>query len=205
VVEVAVEEVVLGLYRAGLVRFGEFKLSSGVLSPFYIDLRSLPSHPGLYRVVVEEMARVASSIDHDVVMGVESSGIIHAASLSCLTGKPVGYVRKRGKDHGLRKRVEGVVNGKRVLVVDDVSTTGSSILDAVEALRVEGAVVEDALVIIDRGEGAGRLLGEHGVRLHRVLDARAVFRILEAKGLLENGVSARIREYYVERGFEPPI
>lgn len=171
-------------YKKGLVMIGEFKLSSGLPSPFYIDARKLYSYPELVRRVVEEIVSRVSLDDVDVIAGVESAGIPLAAYITCLTRKPLAYVRKQRKAHGTGSAVEGDVKGKRVAIVDDVATTGSSLVRAVHYLREAGAIPKKALVIIDREQGAEKALRDLGVELYAVLKAREVFEVLFGNGLI---------------------
>jgi len=141
------------LFRHGCVLFGEFRLSSGALSPYYIDLRRVPSFPRLLQTVVEAYIRKIREerIKFDRIAGIATAGIPIASVLAYRLEKPFLYVRKEEKTHGTGKRVEGVVEaGERVLLVDDVVTTGSNLLLAASALREQGARVEDVLVLIDR-------------------------------------------------------
>lgn len=164
------EEVARALLRAGCLLQGEFKLSSGGTSRFYVDVRRLYSHPREAKLVAGALAEAASRIGCDVVAGVESGGIPLATMVAFLLDKPLVYVRKKPKEHGTQRMIEGDPEVKGVaLVVDDVATTGSSILRAAAALREAGFTVRDALVVVDREEGAARTLSEAGIRLHSLL------------------------------------
>ena len=154
---------------AGGLLVGDFKLSSGGRSRYYVDVRRVWGDPAASSRLVDLAAAyiAAVGLDFDVVAGVATGGLPLAALLSERLAVPMAYVRVERKGHGLGRLVEGApVAGRRVLVVDDVATTGGSLARAVEALREEGAVVEDAFVVVDRGEGAAGRLGGVGVRLH---------------------------------------
>ena len=154
------------LKRIGAVKFGEFVLSSGKKSNVYIDLRKLPSYPEAFREVVQAMAEKAGKVDFDLLCGVAVGGLPLATAIAYEMKKPLIYVRKERKEHGTKKIIEGDFEpGAKVLVVDDVTTTGGSILRAVNALRSAGLVVEHALVVVDRLEGAEEALRRAGVML----------------------------------------
>ena len=154
------------LKRIGAVKFGEFVLSSGKKSNVYVDLRKLPSYPEAFREIVWAMAERAGKIDFDLLCGVAVGGLPLATAVAYEMGKPLIYVRKERKEHGTKKIIEGDFKpGAKVLVVDDVATTGGSILRAVNALRSAGLVVEHALVVVDRLEGAEGALRRAGVML----------------------------------------
>ena len=161
------------MLKTGAVKFGVFTLTSGKLSPYYVDLRAIPSYPSALRRVVDMYQKV---IEENVglhvvdrVAGVPVAGIPFASIVAYNNLKPFLYVRKEAKPHGRERRIEGVLKpGDRVLIVDDLATTGKSSLSAVEAIQAEGGVVEHVVVLVDREEGAAEALAERGVRLHAV-------------------------------------
>jgi orotate phosphoribosyltransferase len=125
---------------------------SGLRSPVYVDNRQLISRPAPWRVVIEAFEEALPSRDGLVIAGVESAGIPHSSALAFASGRPSVFVRKEAKDHGLGRRIEGgAVDGRRVILVEDMVTTGGSSLSAVGALREAGAVVEDCFAIITYG------------------------------------------------------
>ncbi len=172
------------LVDTGSLKLGRFRLSSGGYSSVYIDLRTIPFHPKSFREVLEMAADIVKSMQVDALAGVATGGIPWSTGLGLLLEIPSTYVRPREKGHGTSRRVEADVDGMRVLVIDDVATTGSSILRAVDALRTSGAVVEGALVIVDRG--ASRRLREEGVTLYSVATLKEVLEALRAMGVYED-------------------
>ncbi len=166
-------DVVDSLLRSGCFLRGTFRLSSGGVSSYYVDVRRLYSHPSEARTVVLRMAELVRGLGCDVVAGVESGGVPLAAMVAFALGKPLVYVRKEPKKHGTRKLIEGdeSVLGTAV-VIDDVATTGSTLLRAVGVLRESGYSVRDAAVVVDREEGAAQSLAAAGVRLHALTTLR---------------------------------
>ena len=171
------ESELLEMIRARSLRLGRFKLASGRESDLYLNLKPTMMDPRGARLCAEALlARVPAGADY--VGGLEMGAvpaIAAMAAISDVAGRPVRtfFVRKAAKDHGTQELVEGLAGGetlagKRALIIDDVATSGGSVLRAVEAARVAGAVVEDALVIVDRQEGGAESLAEHGVRLNSV-------------------------------------
>jgi orotate phosphoribosyltransferase len=164
------------LFRIGALRFGKFTLASGKHSSYYLDLRVVPSYPDAYALELEAFNMVAKGIgesNFDVIAGVATAGVVISSPLAFLLKKPMVYVRKQEKGHGLERTVEGAARPRwRALVVDDVITTGGSVISAVEGLRKAGCVVKDAAVLVDRLEGAKANLGALGVRLHSFIDVR---------------------------------
>ncbi len=162
------------LFRIGALRFGRFTLASGKPSSYYLDLRVLPSDPEAYWLAIaayEAAAREIGVAKFDAIAGVATAGVTVSSPLAYLLRKPMLYVRKEEKGHGLGRQVEGAARpGWRTLVVDDLATTGGSILSTVEALRKAGCTVEDALVLVDRLEGGKARLAASGVRLSSFVD-----------------------------------
>ena len=177
------KEVARALLRAGCLLQGEFRLSSGGVSRFYVDVRRVYSHPSEAKLVASALAEVASKLGCDIVAGVESGGIPLATMVAFILEKPLVYVRKKPKEHGTQRMIEGDLDVKGVaVIVDDVATTGSSILRAIGALREAGLSVRDALVVVDRGEGAAQALEKGGVKLHALLALRE---LLDEAGVVE--------------------
>ena len=171
------------------MEFGTFKLSSGILSPYYVDLRLIPSDPqafqstiAMYRSVVEPSLLKRTQR----LAGIPTAGIAYAAVLAYDLSKPFLYVRKESKEHGRNKRVEGLLKpGESVLVLDDVMTSGKNVVEAAEAIRAEGGVVEDAVVLLDRQQGGAENLLKTGIRLHSFTTMRRIADKLLSLGTIE--------------------
>jgi orotate phosphoribosyltransferase len=179
------------LVKTGAIRFGLFKLSSGKLSPYYIDLRMIPGDPKALHTVIEiyEMMTRSkiSATSFDRVAGVPTAGVPYASILAYKLTKPFLYVRRDAKTHGAGRRIEGqLVPGERVVLVDDLITTGKNTLEAAEAIRAEGGEVEHAIVLIDRQEGGPAALGQAGLRLHAFTTVTKIARRMREFGLIDD-------------------
>jgi orotate phosphoribosyltransferase len=177
--------------KTGATRFGLFKLSSGKLSPYYIDLRVIPGDPRGLRTVIEIYEAMARSkigvASFDRIAGVPTAGVPYASILAYQLTKPFLYVRREAKTHGGERRVEGqLLPGERVLLVDDLVTTGKNTLQAAESIRAEGGQVQHAVVLIDRQEGGAAALARAGLKLHAFTNVKRIARRLRESGVIED-------------------
>ncbi len=162
------------LFKIDAVKFGVFKLSTGKASPYYIDLRVIPSFPDAFREIIDFYTeQITSQIglkNFDRIAAVPITGIPFASQIAYNLKKPFLYVRKNVKLQGRERRVEGVlVSGDRVLLIDDLVTTGVTLRKAAEAIRAEGGVVTQAVAFLDREEGGKEKLHEINVKLMPLL------------------------------------
>jgi len=175
------------LHKIGALKFGVFRLTSGRTSPYYIDLRIVPSFPDAFRRVCDLYAiLVETDLGTDSferVAGIPTAGIPFASFVAYQLQKPFLYIRQRARLHGRERRIEGMIMpGDRVLLVDDLITTGGSLRRAAKAVRAEGGVVNHALVLLDREESGKQKLAEDNISLHYLLTASEA-----AKKLFETG------------------
>jgi orotate phosphoribosyltransferase len=162
------------LHKIDALKFGVFKLTSGKASPYYIDLRVVPSFPGAFRQIcdfyAEQITHNIGLKSFDRVAGVPLAGIPFASQIAYNLGKPFLYVRKGVRLHGRKRRVEGILSsGDRVLLVDDLVTTGLTLNRAAKAVRAEGGIVKEAIALLDREEGGKEKLEKNGIRLFSLL------------------------------------
>lgn len=152
------------LIESEAVKFGEFILVSGKKSNYYIDIKQASTDPKILRIIAKMMKKFAE--DYDLIAGMELGAVPIAVALSLESGKPFVIVRKEEKSHGTKKQIEGKdVKDKRVLIVEDVTTTGGSVVKAVKVLRESGAIVDKVLAVVDREEGAKERLDVEGIKL----------------------------------------
>jgi uridine monophosphate synthetase len=190
------EEFALALHRIGGVKFGEFTLKSGQLSPVYVDLRGLVSHPDVLRLAGDALLGVLNGLEFDLIAGLPYAGLPLGVSASLAGNLPLIYPRKESKDYGTKRRVEGAYQpGQRVAVLDDVITNGGAKIELIEPLRAEGLVVTDVVVLVDREQGGAETLAEHGLTLHRVCTLRQVVEALRTRAVIDEAQAETVLEY----------
>jgi len=159
-----VSDLVNDLKNTKALQFGKFTLASGEESDYYIDIKKAITETRVLKKIAEKIAPHAVGADR--IAGVELGAVPIAVAVAMKIDRPFIIVRKKRKEHGTGKIFEGeLVNGDDVLFVEDVTTTGNSLKKAIVELRAEGAIVEKAVVVVDREEGGQENLGEIGVEL----------------------------------------
>lgn len=154
------------------VKKGEFILASGKKSSYYIDIKRAYTNPKVLREIVKEIARLIKNEKVDRVAGVAVGGIPLAAGVALELGIPFLIIRKEKKEHGTERLIEGEFrSGEKVVVIEDVTTSGSSALDAVDAIREKKLICNKVIVVVDRAEGAGEMLKKHDITLVPLLTA----------------------------------
>jgi orotate phosphoribosyltransferase len=162
------------LTKIGALKFGTFKLTSGRTSPYYIDLRIVPSFPDAFKRICDLYMNIIKTElgaeKFNRIAGIPTAGIPFASIIAYHLNKPFLYIRQRTRLHGRERRIEGLLMpGDRVLLIDDLITTGGSLRKAAEAIRAEGGIVTDAVVLLDREEGGKKNLAKEKVTLHFLL------------------------------------
>jgi len=162
------------LSRIGSLKFGTFKLTSGETSPYYLDLRIVPSFPEAFKRICDlyiELIKRDIGVDvFDRIAGIPTAGISFASIAAYNLKKPFIYIRTSKREHGRGRCVEGILlPGDRVLLIDDLITKGGSILKTAEVVRAEGGIVTDAVVLVDREESGKANLATGNIKLHYLL------------------------------------
>ena len=194
-----VKEFATFLYEKKIIRFGDFTLASGRKSPYYIDLRLVPSFPHEYRKMIKGLQNlIAEDIGFEnfhSLVSVPTGGLVVAASLATEIVKPLIYVRKQAKEHGTGKSVEGVTcQNMKLLMSEDVVTSGGSIINAIKSIKEEKMIVTDAYAIVDRMEGATQALRDEGVKLHSLLTINDITQVLYDQKLITEDILNQVKE-----------
>jgi len=192
------------LNKIGALQFGTFKLTSGKISPYYIDLRIVPSFPDAFHKIcsfyVDFIEEEIGLDDFNRVAGIPVAGIPFASVIAYTFKKPFLYIRKGVRLHGRQRRVEGLITpGDRVLLVDDLITTGLSLRRAARAITAEGGVVEDVVVLLDRQENGAERLEKVGIKLHALVNISEVASMLYEIGAINEEQLKTIQKQIKER------
>ena len=185
-----------GLLDAGCIKFGQFTLKSGLISPIYLDLRQLVSFPRLLEQVANAYLPVLQGLSFDRLAALPYAALPIATAISLKGGWPMVYPRKEVKQYGTRAEIEGLYEeGERAVVIDDLATTGGSKFEAIEKLTSAGLKVTDVVVLIDRQSGASEALAQAGYCLH------AVFTLTQLLDLWERNGRVPVEQIMATRAF----
>jgi uridine monophosphate synthetase len=178
-----ISDLALTLYDIGAISLGEFRLHSGKISPIYIDLRLLASFPqalrqaaAAYRIILEKLA-------FNIITTAPLAGLPIGTAVSLDMSIPLVYPRQTAKAYGSGKLVEGKwEEGQTAVVIDDVTTSGDSILQTIQAVEQVGLRVTDAVLLIDREQGGAANIRAAGYNFHAVITLTEILTILEQAG-----------------------
>ena len=193
-----VKEFATFLYKNGIIKFGDFTLTSGKSSSYYIDLRLVPSYPHQFRKMIKNLQNLIiekTGLDNfDSLASVPTGGLVITSALAIEIVKPLIYVRNKPKEHGTTKSIEGKISaGMKVVMVDDVATTGTSVLNGIKQLKESGLLISDVYVIINRLEGADKALDDMSVQIHQLTDILEITNILFQEKLVGEEIFDKIK------------
>ena len=194
-----VKEFVTFLHQKEIIKFGDFTLASGKSSSYYVDLRLVPSYPHEFRMMIKYLEnQITEDIglnNFESIVSVPTGGLVIASALAIETVKPLIYVRSKPKDYGTSKSVEGKIHeGMKVVMIDDVATTGGSVVNAIKSLNEVNVPVKDAYVIVDRMEGATKSLAELGVKMHSILNILQITEILYDQKMINADILDKVKK-----------
>jgi len=191
-----IEQYILRLHEIGAIKFGNFTLKSGIVSPFYIDLRDVGSYPELLEVTANLLVETIKELKFDVLTGIPYTALPFAALVSQKINKPLIYMRKEEKAYGTGSNVVGQhPKNCTCLVIDDLITTGESKIESSENFDKEGIKVRDFVVIIDRSADGSEYLSKKGYNLHSIITLDTIVKILKSHNRLSNEMVNRVLEF----------
>ncbi|MBB6478376.1 orotidine-5'-phosphate decarboxylase [Spirochaeta isovalerica] len=190
------DRVVKGLIDTQCFKVGEFVLKSGKKSPFYIDIRRVSSSVSLLNDVAEAFAKVLEPVEYDRIAGIPVAALPLATAVSLKTGKPMIYPRITMKAHGTGNRIEGEYNkGEKIVLLDDLITTGKSKVEAIEILREAGLVVDDLVVLLERGAQGRKDMAAAEISLHAYAHVSELLAPCHKMGLIDEKQFNEMTEY----------
>lgn len=181
-------ELALDLHTIGALKFGEFTFKSGIVSPIYVDLRLFISYPKILKKVAKLYGEQLKSIQYDRLAGVAYAALPIAGAISLELDRPWIFMRKEGlkKGYGLQKSLEGQYEkGETVVMIEDLVTRATSLMEAIPAIEEHGLVITDAVVLLDYGKGGGDVLRKAGYNLHAFMTMREMVDIMFAEGKID--------------------
>lgn len=185
-----------GLFEVGCVKFGNFTLASGKQSSVYLDLRRLVSYPEVLDLAVEAYIDTLVKLNYDFLAGVPYAALPIASIAASKLRQPMVYPRKEVKQHGTGQLVEGVFEqGQRAVMVEDVITSGGSLLTSSDALQSVGLVADQAVVLVDREQGGVHALAEQGMQVYPVLKFSEILAVLHQEGKIDDATYKMVSDY----------
>ena len=190
------KEFFLECYKLGIIKFGRFTLKSGIESPFYVDLRPLASDPKILKHLANYLLEMLPLDNFDLICGVPYAALPMATAMSLESYIPLIIKRKEAKDYGTKKLIEGIfTKGQNCLLVEDVITSGKSLLETIPEVENEGLSVSDIVVVLDREQGGKQILEKKGYRVHTLFTITEVCKILKDEGHLIDEEVERINDF----------
>lgn len=173
------EELILNMYNHEMIKFGEFTLKSGKKSYVYADIRTAISYPKIFITLCDLIYEKMQHTKYNQICGVPYSALTFASSIAYTHKIPMLLKRKEAKEYGTKKILEGFyLAGNTCLIIEDVVTTGASIMETTTVLEEHGLKVKDIVTFIDRNQGGREKLSNAGYKLHSIIDLFDVIDIL---------------------------
>jgi orotate phosphoribosyltransferase len=146
-------EIISLLKECGAIKYGKFILTSGETSDYYIDIKKASTNPLILKKIIQEISKYSKNYDY--IAGMELGAVPLIVALSLETNIPYIIIRKNKRDHGTSKQIEGdTVNNKKVLIIEDVTTSGGSVIESIRILKRNNAILDKVIVVVDRENGA---------------------------------------------------
>jgi orotate phosphoribosyltransferase len=172
-------QLVLTLFDKHMIQFGDFILKSGKHSYIYIDLRTSISYPDIFKQICDYFYQIMQNLHYDFICGVPYSALTFASGIAYGYNIPMLLKRKEIKDYGTKRILEGnFVSGQTCLLIEDIITTASSVVDTITALKNHHLNVTDVCIFIDRNQGGQQVLEHQGYKVHSVMSIIDILDIL---------------------------
>jgi uridine monophosphate synthetase len=190
------KDLILSLNRIGAIKFGEFTLKSGALSPIYITLRTLISHADVMDQVAAAYVELLKPLKYDRMAALPYAAMPIVGAIAAVNHQPWIYKRKEAKGYGIKLPLEGeYTKGETVIIVDDLVAEGTSKFESIQAFEAEGLQVKDVAVLLDREQGADQALAKRGYQLHSVFKMSDVLGVLHAEKAIDDAMVAKVKDF----------
>ncbi len=191
-----IEKLMIELFKIKAIKFGSFKLKSGMISPVYIDLRVLISYPEVLKLVGKVYGEILKKLDFDRLVAVPYTAIPIATVISLIIKKPLIYTRKEVKTYGIKRPVEGEYQeNEKVVLIDDMITTGGSKLEVISLLRDLKLKIKEVVVLVDREQGGKEKLEKNGLKLYSAFSLKEWIKFLFGKEMIEEKKYQEVMKY----------
>ncbi|GAB1602707.1 uridine 5'-monophosphate synthase-like isoform X1 [Argonauta hians] len=197
---------ILELFDKGCVKFGNFTLKSGIQAPIYFDFRVLVSFPKLMNKVSNMMydRLPAEKKDFTRICGVPYTALPIATCIAVNTNIPMLIKRKEAKDYGTKKMVEGnFEENEKCLIIEDVVTSGSSVIETTQCLRSLGICVSDAIVLLNREQGCEHNLNQHNITIHSLFSMKQFLEVLALNNKISQETVLNVKNFIAQNQVQP--
>lgn len=173
------QQLILDLFAKDMIKFGDFTMKSGKKSYIYADIRTAISYPAIFKHICDEFGTIMSNIHYDMICGVPYSALAIASAIAYEKQIPMLLKRKEAKEYGTKKILEGAYQpGQNCLLIEDVITTGASLIETTSVLEEHGLKVTDVCTLIDRNQGGREEMSRHGYKLHSIMNLVEIIDVL---------------------------
>lgn len=200
------ERMILELHEVHIIDFGQFRLKSGLLSPYYIDLRLLVTFPHLLELVSDVLWEKIRLKPFDLIVGIPYAALPIATAISLRYNRPLIFMRKEKKDYGKGKMIEGIYHkGQYAVIVDDVISDGASKFETIKPLEEANLVVSQVVVLLDRGQGGPQTLINSGYHCTTITNMEEVLNVLHKYGRITHEQLLECQIFMMQTSKNQPI
>jgi uridine monophosphate synthetase len=177
------QQLILDLFEHQMIKSGQFTLKSGKQSYIYADIRTAISYPAIFKQICDQFYQMLQNLSYDFICGVPYSALTFASGIAYAHNIPMLLKRKEAKEYGTKKILEGNYKpGQTCILLEDVITTGASLLETIQVLAEHGLIITDICTLIDREQGGRKHLEEIGYQVHSIMSLRQIIEVLEQTG-----------------------
>lgn len=196
---------IISFYKIGAIKFGDYTLKSGSHSKIYLDLRQLVSYPDVLRSAAEAIWRKIHACHFDLLCGVPYTAMPIATAISLVNHKPMIMRRKEKKTYGSKQQIDGAYKeGQSCMIIEDVITSGSSIMETADDLENAGLKVSDVVALVDRNQGGAQKLKKRNFNLHSVFTLDEILNELHTSHFLTEKEAAIVDSIINENNQNEP-